>query len=101
MDITLSSIINDAPIVFEDENLESVWKPQNYTGEFYGPISLRDALIKSVNIVSIKLLREMGLNNTHEYLVNFGFSENRLPNDLSLLLVLVIFLLQRWLEHIA
>ena len=35
----LSSIINDAPIVFEDENLESVWKPQNYTGEFYGPIS--------------------------------------------------------------
>ena len=82
----LSSIINDAPIVFEDENLESVWKPQNYTGEFYGPISLRDALIKSVNIVSIKLLREMGLNNTHEYLVNFGFSENRLPNDLSLAL---------------
>ena len=82
----LSSIINDAPIVFEDENLESVWKPQNYTGEFYGPISLRDALIKSVNIVSIKLLREMGLNNTNEYLVNFGFSKNRLPNDLSLAL---------------
>ena len=68
----LSTIINDAPIVFEDENLESIWKPQNYTGEFYGPISLRDALIKSVNIVSIKLLREMGLNNTHEYLINFG-----------------------------
>ena len=82
----LSSIINDAPIVFEDENLESIWKPQNYTGEFYGPISLRDALINSVKIVSIKLLREMGLNNTHEYLVNFGFSENRLPNDLSLAL---------------
>jgi len=82
----LSSIINDAPIIFEDENLESVWKPQNYTGEFYGPISLRDALIKSVNIVSIKLLREMGLNNTNEYLVNFGFSKNRLPSDLSLAL---------------
>ena len=82
----LSSIINDAPIIFEDENLESVWKPQNYTGEFYGPISLRDALTKSVNIVSIKLLREMGLNNTNEYLVNFGFSKNRLPNDLSLAL---------------
>ena len=82
----LSSIINDAPVIFEDENLESIWKPQNYTGEFYGPISLRDALIKSVNIVSIKLLREMGLNNTNEYLVNFGFSKNRLPNDLSLAL---------------
>ena len=82
----LSSIINDAPIVFEDNNLESIWKPQNYTGEFYGPISLRDALTKSVNIVSIKLLREMGLNKTHEYLENFGFSQNRLPNDLSLAL---------------
>ena len=82
----LSSIINDAPIVFEDENLESSWKPQNYTGEFYGSISIRDALIKSVNIVSIKLLREMGLDKTHEYLVNFGFSENKLPNDLSLAL---------------
>tara|TARA_B100001939_G_scaffold325906_1_gene319045 strand:+ start:53 stop:2491 length:2439 start_codon:yes stop_codon:yes gene_type:complete len=82
----LSSIINDAPIVFEDNNLESIWKPQNYTGEFYGPISLRDALTKSVNIVSIKLLREMGLNKTHEYLENFGFSQKRLPNDLSLAL---------------
>jgi len=82
----LSSIINDAPIVFEDNNLESIWKPQNYTGEFYGSISLRDALTKSVNIVSIKLLREMGLNKTHDYLVNFGFSQNRLPNDLSLAL---------------
>ena len=55
----LSSLINDAPIVFEDENLESTWRPQNYTGEFYGPISLREALTKSVNIVSIKLLREI------------------------------------------
>ena len=82
----LSSIINDAPIVFEDENLESIWKPQNYTGEFYGPISIRDALVKSVNIVSIKLLREIGLDLAHNYLVNFGFEESRLPNDLSLAL---------------
>ena len=82
----LSSIINDAPIVFEDENLESIWKPQNYTGKFYGPISIRDALVKSVNIVSIKLLREMGLDTAHNYLKNFGFEENRLPNDLSLAL---------------
>ena len=52
----LSSLINDAPIVFEDENLESEWRPQNYTGEFYGLLSLREALTKSVNIVSIKLL---------------------------------------------
>ena len=82
----LSSLINDAPIVFEDENLESEWRPQNYTGEFYGPISIRDALVKSVNIVSIKLLRELGIENSHKYLNNFGFKKSRLPKDLSLAL---------------
>ena len=82
----LSSLINDAPIVFEDQNLESAWRPQNYTGEFYGPISIRDALVKSVNIVSIKLLRELGIENSHDYLKKFGFPKSRLPKDLSLAL---------------
>ena len=82
----LSSLINDAPIVFEDENLESAWRPQNYTGEFYGPMSLREALTKSVNIVSIKLLREIGIKKSHEYIKSFGFEQSRLPNDLSLAL---------------
>ena len=82
----LSTLINDAPIVFEDENLESAWRPENYTGEFYGPISLRNALVKSVNIVSIKLLREIGIEKSHDYLENFGFERSRLPKDLSLAL---------------
>jgi len=82
----LSSLINDAPIVFEDKNLESVWRPENYTGKFYGPTSLRDALIRSLNIVSIKLLREIGISNAKNYIKNFGFEESRLPSDLSLAL---------------
>ncbi len=82
----LSSLINDAPVVFEDENLESAWRPQNYTGQFYGPLSLREALTKSVNIVSIKLLRGVGIEESHEHIKNFGFSKSRLPNDLSLAL---------------
>ena len=82
----LSSLINDAPIIFQDENLESEWKPKNYTGKFYGPISLREALTKSVNIVSVKLLRELGIEKSHEYLENFGFNKSRLPTDLSLAL---------------
>ena len=82
----LSSLINDAPIVFDDENLESAWRPQNYTGEFYGPLSLREALTKSVNIVSIKLLRELGINAAHEYIQKFGYDQSRLPKDLSLAL---------------
>ena len=82
----LSSLLNDAPVVFEDANLESVWRPQNYTGQFYGPLSLRDALTKSVNIVSIKLLREIGIKESHDHIESFGFKKSRLPNDLSLAL---------------
>lgn len=82
----LSSLINDAPIVFVDENLESAWRPQNYTGEFYGPLSLREALTKSVNIVSIKLLRELSIDKAHEYIEKFGYDQSRLPKDLSLAL---------------
>ena len=82
----LSSLINDAPIVFADENLESEWRPQNYTGEFYGPLSLREALTKSVNIVSIKLLRELSIDRAHEYIKKFGYDQSRLPKDLSLAL---------------
>jgi penicillin-binding protein 1A len=81
-----SSLINDAPIAFEDKNLESVWRPQNYTGKFYGPTSIRDALIRSINIVSIKLLREIGISKSHDFIQNFGFEKSRLPSDLSLAL---------------
>src|SRR5210317_57235 len=81
-----SSLINDAPIAFDDKNLESVWRPQNYTGKFYGPTSIRDALIRSINIVSIKLLREVGIDKAQNYVQNFGYEKSRLPSDLSLAL---------------
>lgn len=81
-----SDKINDAPIIFEDSNLESSWRPENYTGKFYGPIRLREALVQSVNLVSIKLLREMGIPLTQNYLSRFGFPVSRLAPDLSLAL---------------
>ena len=81
-----SDKMNDAPIIFEDSNLESNWRPENYTGKFYGPIRLREALVQSVNLVSIKLLREMGIPLTQNYLSRFGFSSSRLAPDLSLAL---------------
>ncbi len=81
-----SSTINDAPIIFEDQNLESSWRPENYTGKFSGPIMLREALVQSVNIVSIKLLRELGIENARTFLENFGFAKTRLAPDLSLAL---------------
>ena len=82
----LFSLVNDAPIAFEDKNLESVWRPENYTGKFYGPTSVRDALIKSLNIVSIKLLRQVGIDKAQNYVQNFGYKKSRLPADLSLAL---------------
>ena len=82
----LFSLVNDAPIAFEDKNLESVWRPENYTGKFYGPTSVRDALINSLNIVSIKLLRGVGIDIAQNYVQNFGYKKSRLPSDLSLAL---------------
>ena len=81
-----SSLINDAPIIFEDENLETYWRPENYSGKFYGLTSLREALVQSINIVSIKLLREIGIKKSSETVDNFGFGLERLPQDLSLAL---------------
>ena len=69
-----------------DEKLESYWRPENYTGKFYGPTRLREGLVQSLNIVSIKLLRELGLAKANDYISKFGFDRKRLPNDLSLAL---------------
>ena len=54
-----ASVINDAPIVFEDKNLEDVWRPKNSGGIFYGPTRLREALVQSRNVVSVRLLQEL------------------------------------------
>ncbi len=83
---TAASIINDAPVVFDDPGLESAWRPENYSGKFFGPTRLREALIKSRNLVSIRLLRSIGINYTLDYLTRFGFPREDLPRDLSLAL---------------
>ncbi|MCW8884479.1 MAG: penicillin-binding protein 1A [Motiliproteus sp.] len=83
---TPASIINDAPVVFEDSNLESSWRPENYSKKFYGPTRLREALYKSRNLVSIRILRSLGIEDTREFVSRFGFPKKRLPNNLSLAL---------------
>jgi penicillin-binding protein 1A len=83
---TPASIINDAPVVFEDPALEAAWRPENYSGRFYGPTRLRVALTHSRNLVSIRLLRAIGVPYTHRYVRRFGFDTGRLPRDLSLAL---------------
>jgi len=83
---TPASLINDAPVVFEDEGLEATWRPENYSGRVFGPTRLREALVKSRNLVSIRLLRAMGISYAINYVSRFGFDRSRLPHDLSLAL---------------
>ncbi len=81
-----ASIIIDSPLVFEDQNLEEIWRPRNASGKFYGPTRLREALVQSRNVVSVKLLQEVSIKDAKESLEKFGFYKEELPNDLSLAL---------------
>ncbi|CUB04617.1 penicillin-binding protein 1A [Marinomonas fungiae] len=81
---TAASIINDAPVVFHDSNLTSAWRPTNDGGKFYGPTRLRQALYRSQNVVSVRLLDEMGIRPTLNFVERFGFDQNELPHNLSL-----------------
>ena len=83
---TTASIIADAPVVFDAPGLEDTWRPENYSGKFYGDTRLRLALIKSRNLVSIRLLRDIGIGYAIRYAKRFGFKRRMLPRDLSLAL---------------
>ena len=83
---TPASIINDAPVVFEDPSLKSAWRPENYGGKFFGPTPLRTALYKSRNLVSIRLLRDIGIDFALEHIARFGIDVESLPRGLSLAL---------------
>lgn len=81
---TPASVILDAPIVVEDG--ETTWRPKNDSGQFAGPTRLREALYRSRNLVSIRLLRAMGREPAIDYITRFGFPKRDLPNGDSLAL---------------
>lgn len=83
---TPASLVSGAPIVIEDVALEDEWRPENYSRQFTGPTRLREALAKSLNLVSIRLLRAIGPDYAVEYLTRFGFRPEQLPRNLSLAL---------------
>ena len=83
---TAATLINDAPVVFKDSHLEGFWRPDNYSGKFFGPTRLRKGLIKSRNLVSIRILRDIGINYAIDFVQRFGFSSTELPKNLSLAL---------------
>lgn len=83
---TPATIYNDAPVVFHDKALEGEWRPSNYSGRFFGPTRLREALVKSRNLVSVRVLREIGIPYSIEYAQRFGFAKKNMQPDLSLAL---------------
>ena len=85
-EFTAATLINDAPVVFNDASLEDSWRPENYSGKFFGPTRLRKALYQSRNLVSIRILRELGVRSAIDYATRFGFKPEQLPRNLSLAL---------------
>jgi len=82
---TAASVIIDSPIVFEDEERGFTWKPKNYKERFFGPTLMRDALAKSRNVVTIKILQDIGIDYAIEYANKLGISSD-LSKDLSIAL---------------
>jgi len=83
---TTATLVNDAPVVFDDTELETAWRPENYSRKFHGPTRLREALIKSLNLVSVRILRATGLGPAIRHIEQFGLPASALPRDLSLAL---------------
>src|SRR5690554_1792629 len=81
---TPATIYNDAPIVFEDSDLEGAWRPQNSSGQFYGPTTLREGLYRSRNLVSIRLLEDIGIQTTLNFLRQLKVPTENMPANLSL-----------------
>jgi penicillin-binding protein 1A len=82
---TPASVIIDSPIVFEDEERDFTWKPRNYKERFFGPTLMRDALAKSRNVVTIKILQDIGVEYAIEYAKKMGIT-SELSKNLSIAL---------------
>lgn len=83
---TLSTLVNDAPIAIYDPSLPDLWRPHNDTHTFNGPTRLREALVRSRNLVSIRILDDIGIGYAIDYFSRFGFDKKHMPHGLSLAL---------------
>ena len=81
---TPSSLVLDAPFVIDDPRMEEAWRPENSSGDFGGPTRLREALVKSRNLVSIRVLQAIGMGPAMAYTERFGFDRASLPRNLTL-----------------
>ena len=84
--LTPATVLLDAPIVLEGNGNEDSWRPENSTKEFGGPTRLREALVRSRNLVSIRVLKAIGIPTAIDYISRFGFDPKSMPHDLTLAL---------------
>lgn len=84
---TAATILLDAPVFIRSSELEAVWRPLNYTGRFYGEQRLREALVRSLNLATVRLLlNKTGIGNAVRHIEKFGFGGAALPYNGSLAL---------------
>ena len=82
--MTPATLINDAPVVFDQTEGATDWRPQNSGGTFLGPTRLRKALYRSRNLVSVRLVRKLGIDQVISIAQRFGLDATKLPRDLSI-----------------
>lgn len=83
---TLATLINDSPIVVDDPSQATMWRPHNVNQTFDGPTRLKEALVRSRNLVSIRILDDLGFDYAIDFATHFGFHKEQLPRALSLVL---------------
>ena len=82
--VTPASIFLDGPLVYDDEGLEEAYRPRNFSRDYNGPTRVREALYRSINLVSIRVLEHTGAAKTRDFLTRFGFAESDLPQSTQL-----------------
>lgn len=84
---TPASIINDAPLVIDlSQTGEELWQPKNFEGGFDGPMRMRQGLVRSKNLVSIRILQAIGLEYAQDYVTKFGFDKDKIKPFLTMAL---------------
>ncbi|QET03446.1 MULTISPECIES: penicillin-binding protein 1A [Cupriavidus] len=81
-----ATVINDAPLTIGPDTGGQVWEPKNYDGKFEGPMTMRRALAKSKNLVSVRILRAIGTQYAQDYITRFGFEADKHPAYLPMAL---------------
>jgi penicillin-binding protein 1A len=83
---TPASIVMDAPIVYDDSGQEKIWRPVNDEKSFNGPTRMREALVHSRNLVTVRIVRQLGIDTAISYAAKFGFNPDDMPKDMTIAL---------------